>query len=427
MKASFLLAAFVCSISLLLPGCITSRMERDLAENAAVQKEEFESLLKRASTEPASGISWQAAYRRMKDGNLSLRQSQQQLVEAGKQTRRQWYSLVPRLTAFVNLGSSISSLTNLSSDDVNARLIATLNIPNPFEFYASLYGAALQKQNAEWSHELDKRRAYAQLYSAFVDARSLNEAEASFEKRKQSLAGADTTDIRKLLKNLNSEAIGLERQRYYHRLSVNQLLNTPGSDWRLSGKLPVISYRDRYKRIKIGEDFGKLALNLQAIQIEGAMLRLERVKFQQWPSINFGFSNPPIYSSNDGSGFSSDDLQLFSGANKTVDLTDIGGRENIRDAETRLKYTREQIRQRMEAEVSRVLLLSRSYDQLLREEKQLQRELSRLEQPDSDEPEIVLKDLELRAQLELQLIETRRRVQQLDLQFLIWDETFWRS
>ncbi len=219
----------------------------------------------------------------------------------------------------------------------------------------------------------------------------------------------------------------MERRRLYHRLSVNQLLNTPGSNWSLSGPLPKISYRNRYQRMNIGKDFGKLALNLRAIQIEGAILSVHRVKFQQWPSVNFGMSNPPLYSSNGDSGFSSDDLLLFSGASKSMDLTDIRGLENIRDAEERLMFTREQVRQRTENEVARVVMISATYGHLLAEERRLERDIKRLGRPDSAEPGIVLKDLERRADLEKQLIDNRRQIQQLDLQFLIWDETFWKS
>lgn len=426
MSASFRLG-LICTFPLVVSACVSPRVERGLAANAAIQKEEFGNLFGRIKDEPEAAISWNAAYQQMLRSNLSLRQSRKQLEDAEKLTRRQWLSLVPKVAGFLNVGTSISALTNLESDDLNARLIANFNIPNPFEFHASLYGAALQGQNAKWSHELDQRRAYAQLYSAFVDARRIGEAEAMLDRRRQTLMDAEASDIGKRLKSVASEVRGMERRRLYHRLNVNQLLNTPGSNWKLSGGLPHISYKNRYRRMRIGEDFGKLALNLQAVQIEGALLRVQRVKFQQWPSINFGLSNPPLYSSAGENDFSSDELLLFSGASKSVDLTDIGGRESIRDAKIRLKFTREQLRQRTEMEASRVLQVSSSYDLLLREERNLEREIRRLERPDSPEPEIVLKDLELRFDLELQLIETRRQIQQLDLQFLIWDESFWKS
>lgn len=413
--------------SLVLSGCVASSVERSLSKQAAEQKSEFKDILGRVRHEPVSSISWEAAYKRLMDHNLALRQSAQQLEDSEKQTRRQWMTLVPKVAGYLSLGSNISSLTDFSGDDLTARLIANFNIPSPFEFYASLYAVALQNQNAKWSVELDKRRAYAQLYSLFLDAGALRTAEVSLADRLKAGADSDLSNIAKSLKALAAEARGLERRRLYHRNSVNQLLNTPGGNWDLTGRLPLVSYEHRFNQMKIGEDFGKLALNLYAIQVEGAILRLQRVKFQQWPSINFGFSNPPLYSNTGENGFSSDDLTLFSGANKSIDLADVGGREGIQDAEIRLKFTREQLRQRMEFDVLRILQIASSYEFLLKERSRLQREIERTGRPGSAEAAVVLKDLATRSQLNLQLAEIRQQIQQLDLQFLIWDERFWNS
>lgn len=413
--------------SLALSGCVADSVNRSLGEQAAIQKEEFKDILGRIRSEPVSSLSWESAYKRMMDQNLALRQSAQQLEDSEKQTRRQWMTLVPKVAGYLSLGSNISSLTNFDGDDLTARLIANFNIPSPFEFYASLYAVALQNQNAKWSYELDKRRAYGQLYSLFADADALRRAETSLADRLKAGPDADLANVGKSLKTLAVEARSLERRRLYHRSNVNQMLNTPGGNWDLTGKLPVVSYEHRFKRMKIGEDFGKLALNLYAIQVEGAILRVQRVKFQQWPAINFGFSNPPIYSNTGENGFSSDDLTLFSGANKSVDLSDIGGLESIQDAEIRLKFTREQVRQRMEFDVLRILQIASSYEFLLKERTRLQRDIDRVGRPGSAEPEIVLKDLTRRSELDSELSEIRQQIQQLDLQFLIWDERFWNS
>jgi hypothetical protein len=405
--------------------CTAARMGKNLETNVAEQGQEFREIFGRFQAEKSETISWNAAHKRMAKDSLSLRQSRLQVEDSKKLKTRQWLTLVPRISAFSNIGVGISELSNLGSDDLNATLLANFNIPNPFEFYGALYGAALQQQNAIWSHELDQRRAYTQLYYAFIESQAIDEAEAAYGRRMKSLLQSQSADIDKLVKTVTFELQNLERRRLYHRLSINQLLNTPGANWKLSGSLPKISYIGRYKRIAVGENFGKLALNLQAIQIEGAILRVQQVKFQQWPSINFGLSSPPLYSSTSSNGFSSDDLQLFSGASKSFDLADIGGRREIRNAKTRLKFTREQLRLRAESEGSRILQIFQSYENLLKEKQYLKREVGRLASPGSLEPEIVLKDLERRSDFEINLIDNRRQIQQLDLQFLIWDETFW--
>jgi hypothetical protein len=412
-------------LSLGLSTCTAARMGKNLNTNVLEQKKEFRVILGRIQNEPSQAISWDGAYKRMIADNISLRQSKLQVEDSKKQKTRQWLSLVPRLSSYLNIGTSVNQLSNLSSKDLNASLLANFNIPNPFEFYAGLYGVALQQQNAIWSHELDKRRAYTQLYSAFVESESIDEAEATYQRRLKSLIDGQSDDVDKLVKSITTDLQNLEHRKLYHRLSINQLLNTPGSNWKLTGSLPKISYAGRYRSLVIGENFGKLALNLQAIQIESAMLSLEQVKFQRWPTFNFGLSNPPLYSSNTTNSFSSDNLQLFSGVYKSFDLTDIGGREDIQNAKTRLKFTREQLRLRAETEGSRLLQLIQSYDTLTTDNHYLTKKAESLSRPGSQEPEVVLKDLERRSDLELNLIENRRQIQQLDLQFLIWDETFW--
>lgn len=408
-----------------LGSCTGANLGRNLEANIAEQKGEFREILVGLQNEKPKAISWDAAYRRMMKDSLSIRQSRLQLEEAKKQKTHQWLSLFPQVSSFVNIGSGINDISNLRTQDLNASLMANFNIPNPFQFYASLYAASLQEQNAIWSHELDKRRAYTQLYASFSESAAIDHAEAAYESRLKSLAQIGSGDINKL-KTTALEGQSIERRRLYHRLSVNQLLNTPGANWKPVGSLPKISYAGRYKRMAVGEDFGKLALNLQAIQIEGALLRVEQVKFQQWPSVQFGLGAPPLYSSNDNTGgFSSDDLQLFSGASKSFNLVDPIGRKDIQDAKTRLRFTREQLKLRAENEASRILQLLKGYEALITQSGQLEKEMRRLGRQGSLEPDIVIIDLERRSELELQLIETRRQIQQLDLQFLIWDETFW--
>lgn len=424
MRLSIGLAA-VLSLPVGLGGCTAARVGKNIGTNVAAQKQEFREILGGFKDTKAQPISWNEAHKRMTADNLSLRQSRLQMEESKKEKTRQWLTLVPRVSSYANIGAGISELSDLGSDDLNASLLANFNIPNPFQFYASLYAASLQEQNAIWSHELDKRRAYTELYSAFVDGEAIDEAETAYEKRLKSLMTIQSADMARLMKSVTLELQNLERRRLHHRLYLNQLLNTPGANWKLVGKLPKISYAGRYRNMAVGDDFGKLALNLQAIQIEGAILRVQQVKFQQWPYINFGLSAPPLYSSNTANSFSSDDLQLFSGAAKSFDLTDIGGRRDISNAETRLRFTREQLRLRAESEASRILQLVQNYENLLKENRYLRREIERLSDPGSTEAEIVIADLERLSEFEILLIENKRQIQQLDLQLLIWDDTYW--
>ena len=410
----------------LFAGCVAPKVEESLGKGVAARQSEAESLLLDLQTGKQEPISWKDAYDRMLAENLGLQQSRQSLAQTERETKRQWLSLVPRMAAFLNISKGLDTLTDLDTDSLNASIIGSFNIPNPFEFYASLYGAALQAQNARWSQQLDERRAYTELYAAFLDARALSDEAAALERRKKTLAVDAAADPTKMLYTFAKEVDGLERRMTAHRGNVNRLLNTPGRNWDLTGGLPSVSYRDRYRNIKVGGDFGKMALNLYAVRIESSIMQTQRVKYQQWPSIAFGLSNPPIYTSNGSNDFSTEDMSLFSGASKSLDVTDIGGRQAIQDAETRMKFTREQLLLSMERETARILQIQKSYGQLLAEERRLLAAMKRLDRPASSEAEVVLEDLDSRSELEMQLIQTRRQLGQLDLQYLIWDERFWK-
>jgi hypothetical protein len=416
----------MCLLPLVLTGCVAPKVEQDLAKEVAVRQVEIDSLLADLQTSSQKSISWKGAHNRMLQENLGLQQSRQTLAQAERETKRQWLTLVPRMAAFMNISQGLTTLADLQTENLNASVVGSFNIPNPFEFYASLYGAALQAQNARWSQELDERRAYTELYAAFLDAKALSAEKAAMERRGKAFAVDKSADLSKALYAFEREKDSLERRQSAHRANVNRLLNTPGGNWNLTGGLPAVSYKNRYQNIRIGDDFGKMALNLYAVRIESSIMQTQRVKYQQWPTIGFGLSNPPIYSSNSNSDLSGEDFNLFSGASKSLDVTDIGGRQAIQDAETRLKFTREQLLLNMEREAARVLQIRKNYGQLLAEERRTETAMKRLDRPGSSDAEIVLDDLESRSQLELQLIQIRRQIEQLDLQYLIWDERFWK-
>jgi hypothetical protein len=413
-------------VSLFTVGCVASKVEQNLRDSVSVRQTEIDRLREDLNTDSQQTLSWDDARNRMLKENLGLQQSRQALAQTERETKRQWLGLVPRMAAFVNLSQGLTTIADIGSNDLNASLIGSFNIPNPFDFYASLYGAALQAHNARWSQELDERRAYTELYSAFLDAKALSEETATMEHRKMTFAVDESADLAKALYSLEMEKEGLKRRLIAHRGNVNRLLNTPGGNWELTGHIPAISYKSRYRKIKIGDDFGKMALKLYAVRIESAVMQTQRVKYQQWPTIGFGLSNPPLYSNNGQNDLSVEDFNLFSGANKSLDVTDIGGRQAIQDAETRMKFTREQLLLSMEREAARILQIEKTYGQLLAEERRLQAAMKRLDRPASSESEVVIDDLDSRSKLELQLIQAQRQIGQLDLQYLIWDERYWK-
>ena len=403
-------------------------MTGNLKEVHAAQKSEISDLHVEIRDAPEKPISWASAHRKMVRDNLTLRQSREQVRMAGRATGDQWRSLVPRLGAFVNLGESITELTRINSDNINAQLVANLNVPNPFDFYAGLYAAALQKQSAEWSHELDRRRAYVQLLSLYHEEHLIREAEEAYERRVKTLSSAAPQEMVPRIMTLKNEEESLRRRKAYHRAQINTMLNTPGANWRLEGVPPEIPSFQGNRNLQVGEDFGGLAMKLQAVQIEVAQLRIKQSQFRQWPNLSFGLSTPPLYTSGDTSqNFSADNMLFFTGANQSFTITDPIGRRTVRDARRRLQFTREQLRLRAENEALRISQARVAYRALVDEESRLQKRSNRPSRMVSAAPEVVLREIEQLAEAETSRQGIRRRLHQMDLQFLIWYEKFWES
>ena len=425
--AQRLTIAWLALMMLVSSSCTSSKIEKNLSAGYYAQTQQINALMAQLDDGSVSKpIRWKDALKRMRQDNLAVEQSNKLLEEAAKNRSRAWRQLVPRVSGYMSLSTQLDSLLDFSSDDINQSLIANFNIPNPFTFHATLYGAGLSYERAKHSHELDKRKAYVELYKAFIAARDFREQVAELQEQMENPSGNVSSDSAEELHQLQQQWTSLKRQRKTHRVNINRLFNTPGDNWELVGKLPDISYRKKYRNIEIGDDFGKRAMYLYAIRTESAILAKKRVKFRQWPILNFGLSQPPLYSSSRTTTYELENFNLFSGASKSLDLTDPLGLDEIRNAEFRFAYTRKTMLQNMEREALRLSQMKDAYQSLLLKERRLKQLSDILEKDVASDVEVVLAQLEAIKENRKQLTDVRRQLVRQDLQYLIWDETFWK-
>ena len=273
----------------------------------------------------------------------------------------------------------------------------------------------------------DQRRAFIELYSAFLEAEALRTEKELFKRKWRMVLYSSQRDVAKDIGNYERELASLTRREKTHRVNVNRLLNTPGGNWELRGGLPRISYETKYQNFEIGEDFGKLALNLNAVQLESAILATRRVKFQQWPVLSFGLSTPPLYVSDQDTDWSAENFILFSGLSKTYEFSDFNGRERVADAEFRLEAVRAQLRFAMEREALRLDQLETSYRAALRQRRSVRAEIERIKNRNTAIAEVVIEDLSRQYQLEAEMLRLERQIRRMSLQYLLWDEKYWKS
>ena len=192
-------------------------------------------------------------------------------------------------------------------------------------------------------------------------------------------------------------------------------------------KLPAIDYSKRYLRLESSDDYGRLALQILATDLEGARLRHQRVRLGRWPHMSLGASAPQIYSSNADTDFDIDSVRLFGGLTKGFDFFDDNEDrvelsekeyEQVKsDAYYRIIRERETLRQTL-GQYSELLKKKRSLEIAL----QINRDLLSL----GVAAERLVTAIEKQQQISHQLKSINRSIKNQELEFWIWDEHAWK-
>ena len=412
------------------PSCVQNRLENRLAGHSAQQRVTLKSLHSAHSNKDREELSWVEATKMLEQQNLTLRRAREQVAYAKKQRKDQWLSLIPKINGFVGLSQSFSDLASLSSDDIDARVLASFNLPNPIRFYGQSYALALQELQAEWSYELTRRQLYIQLYTMFIEENLLSRRLQKSLRDERSRSQGSVEGLTANLVSSAQERRVVERAWSYHRIALNRLLNTPGRHWRPTGKTPTVSYKSKYKDLHLGEKFGKLALKLQTLQIESAALSIMNVKLRQLPSLSQGITSPVLFSSDEGSRseLSADNFFLFAGVSKVFDLTDIAGKKDLRKAQVRAEYTRDQLKLTMASEIQRLDLLKKSYSRLLAEQSKLEKSMVALRKKKSGGAfETIFDEYKKYRDLDEENISLDTQIARMDIQFWLWDDVYWKK
>ncbi len=419
-----------CFILIFSSSCVQKRLATNLAERSNEQAITLKTLQKSDQLKDRERLSWAEATRILERENIVLRRGRDQIANARKQRKDQWLALIPKIQGFIGLSQSLSGLAALGSNDIDTRVLASFNIPNPVRFYGQSYALALQSLQAEWSYELTRRQVYIQLYTNFLEERILSERYNEVLKKEKLIGRASIDEISGKITSLAQEKRIIMRTRANQRLALNRLLNTPGHNWKPSGKIPKVSYKNRYENLRFGEKFGKLGLKLQTIQIEASALSILNVKLRQLPNLSQGVSSPVLFSSDQNSqmGLSSDDFFLFASLSKTIDLTNITGKKDLRLAKVRAKYTTDQLRLSMESEIQRLSQLKQSYGRLQIARNKLTGRINYLKKKtDKGVLDTVLKEYEEFQELEEKKQNLDNQITRMDIQFWLWDDVYWNK
>lgn len=422
--AKFLLYFISCVIVCINTSCIQKRIAKNISQSTAdLQLQVIRASSNFDNIDYNSSISWHDA------NKLALKQNPRYLTalrsekNSVKQLKRQWWSIVPRIGAFANVSAGLDNLANISSDDISASLIANLNIPSPFDFYAQRYSIKLQLLSNQLQAEQTRRETIIQLYRLYIRQSTLQRQKTIYLKKRAQLDAVPVNEIKDTLQSLSATKNRLDEQTQILRMDINRLLNTPGKHWKLTGKLPKIRFSRDIKQLKLGENsFGQLGLKQQAIQIELSKLQLRSAKLSRLPTLNLSSSTPPIINTS-GSNFNAENIQLFAGLNKSIELSDPFGQERITDTATRLNETRTQLKLQAEQEVSRLKQLQNNFQKLTIDLSEINTEENTNSHSNFEELLAEISSLEHKIQMRWNI---ERQLEEIKLQLWQWDELQWQ-
>lgn len=399
--------------------CSTGGLMRDIAK----QQEAVATETANAATGERNELklTWSQALARQQIHDSSLRLARERLEEVRRQRKNQWREWLPRPTLYVNFQNAFQNLGNLTSDDLRGALIAPLTIPNPWTQTARAYQLALTEVQAEAAYELTRRRQITSLYFLF------SEWDRASQEQSINSPTADLEEAVRARFQAQERSLSDQERRQSQRTQFSRLLNLPGTDVTPMVKtLPKIDYTSKYRRFTPGKNYGLLATQLYAYDLQGALLRKKGIDLSRWPTPTFSTTTPAIYdtTSQDQQFLAgSENISLFANWSKTFDLT--GTRANeIRNAEQNLRFIRENISVRIDSESREWERLIQRYDFLLKQRQLARDRLGKITENRSRTSTVQADILDAR-KLVTDLQNLERRKESLDLQIWLWDDSAW--
>lgn len=402
-------------------GCVSKDLEHQLDSQRIALVEETRELSRINQSGKTASLDWKTAVRLLSERNLTLRQSRSRIAQLKKEKDGQWKTWLPQLGMQANLLAPLSKLGALSTADLNATIIAPLNIPNPISERAKAYGYALSYLESQDSYELDYRRQVVTLYRMF-SRYELQTARLISEDPSR----AGRTSVDNALRNLESRSNQQDTL-----LSIQgglaQFLNLPGQLLvPIPSTRPVLNYQDRLHTLVPGKNYGQLAVRLSAYQIEGALLREKGIKLNRWPSFNVSGSAPSLYDSQ-RSGmngyFDAEQIYLFGSLAKAYDVT---GREtdNVNTAKENTEFVKANLRLRLDQESREWLRLKERYVQIQLKQKLARQRLEAIR--DASRKNSASLDLAALREQEGNLAMLDQMKEQLELEVWVWDDQKWK-
>lgn len=308
----------------LISGC--KSVDEHIAERSGEIIQYYPSVSSDPEDLPAFELDWDTAVS-MLGSNLVMRNAAEEIIKSKVAVKRVFLDLIPQLTVQGIYQQSITSITELTSDNFNANINALFAVPGLLRLRLDYYGAMLAVYSARQQYKLAYRDEVINLYTLFRKHQH-NRAQYVVE----SLQSADPTfgraDRQELAFVRNQRETALW-------LGLSAALGNYSNRWMIvSGNVPKHDYLSTAPDWDDPEEAGKLFITLEAVELEAARLRELGVKFQYWPQLNMRVYSPSVYllSGGDRGGFEfdADDIRFEAGVTMKLD-TNLKIRDQLRE------------------------------------------------------------------------------------------------
>lgn len=411
-----------------LCGCATHSNIAGSIDNRATDLR----LIAEATTAEGNSIGWQEAAILLLDKNPRVIRAKHQYTRAKKERTGYWKNYVPSIRGSVSIAKNLGQLDELKLSDFNAYAFLNLRVPNPVTIQAELMALSLSEYRSARSYELVKRQELAALYREFLRYEELRlrceESLNSFEENSGILKSSDL--VSRVRKANESKVMELRLRKSLDQTSfrISKMLQL--SDYKIRPRideLPNISYNKQYKNLENSDDYGRLALQILAADLEGARLRHQRVRLRSWPSMNLSASAPQVYSSSSDTEFDVESIRLFGGLTRGFAFAD-DQKDRIAMSEKDYKQAVSDAYYRIISERETLGYALGQYGELLKNKNSLETALQMNE--DLIKSGIAAERLSLAIDkhklISTQLKSINRSIINQELEFWIWDENAWK-
>ncbi len=377
-------------------------------------------------------IGWQEAVKLLLENNPQISRAKSQKESTREKRGGYWKEYVPSLRGSASIAKNLGEFDSLKLSDFNVYAFLNLRVPNPVTIQAELMALSLSEYLSAKSCELIKRRELASLYREFLRYEELRlRYEESLNVNEENRKKIKSADLISGIRKANeSTALKMRLRKEMDQTSfrISKMLQL--SDYRIrprANELPDIGYSKNYRHLENSDDYGRLALQILAANLEGAWLRHQRVRLRGWARVNLSASAPQAYSSSSDTEFDVESISLFGGITKGFDffddqkdltlLSEKDYKQAISDAYYRIISERETLGYAL-SQYSGLLKKKKSLEIAL----QMNRDLIGLGMA----AERLTLAIEKQQLISTQLKSINKSIINQELEFWIWDENAWK-